>query len=307
MEAAVTGGRDSRHRGESHQVRDRENGRSVSPGRSTSAEGLAIESGGPSRTRTCDLLDSRPSGQRMASSSSSTRGCNPSADVRCARISWCALVSFIVIGSLLAVPLSQSEPTTGPPCVNQSRTFAELRRAFVQGRLPSPIDTTGMWVAIGFFGDAESHGKDLAHLNCAGLKRGAKYEQGMVIVGYSIETHFVGTLDRGPFSNLTVPVASFFQSTSAATPAPSIGAAPPKTHWRVSSKCIARVWSSEKCRSIRATSTRANRLLVDGSNAWHGSSGVGRGIAGRVLSDRAAVLNRYTPFFVGGSTKLGVG
>ena len=134
----------------------------------------------------------------MASSSSSTRGCNPSADVRCARISWCALVSFIVIGSLLAVPLSQSRPTTGPPCANLSRTFAELRRAFVQGRLPSPIDTTGMWVAIGFFGDAESHGKDLAHLNCAGLKRGAKYEPGMVIVGYSIETHFVGTLDQRP-------------------------------------------------------------------------------------------------------------
>ena len=108
------------------------------------------------------------------------------------------LVSFIVIGSLLAMPQTQSGPTTGPPCANQSRTFAQLRRAFVQGRLPSPIDTTGTWVAIGFFGDAESHGKDLAHLNCAGLKRGSKYERGMVIVRYSIETHFVGTLDQRP-------------------------------------------------------------------------------------------------------------
>jgi len=188
----------SRHRGESHQVRDRENGRSVGPSRSTSA-GI-----GDRKWRAEQDSNLRPPG---FPSFRPTNGILVQQHARLQSLRGCALCTDklvrpslvhrhrIVAGGAAVTIKTDHRPSVREPIADVRR----IETCVCPGRLPTPIDTTGAWVAIGFFGDAESHGKDLAHLNCAGLKRGAKYEQGMVIVGYSIETHFVGTLDRGHF------------------------------------------------------------------------------------------------------------
>jgi hypothetical protein len=76
------------------------------------------------------------------------------------------------------------------PCPDQAKSLTELKESFNRGRVPSPPETTGSWVAIGFFGDYY-HG-----LNCTGLRRGDKFEQVMLANRYSIEMHVIGTFDQ---------------------------------------------------------------------------------------------------------------
>ena len=57
-------------------------------------------------------------------------------------------------------------------------------------------ELTGTWVAIGVFGAAESHGGEIALVECAGLMRESKtYEQAMLITGNSVEPRFIGAAE----------------------------------------------------------------------------------------------------------------
>ena len=77
------------------------------------------------------------------------------------------------------------------PCTYQPKSLTELRNAFNKGRIPSSSETTGSWVAIGSFVD---YGFDLS---CTGIKReSSKFEQVMLVNGYSVEMHVVGTIDQ---------------------------------------------------------------------------------------------------------------
>jgi hypothetical protein len=78
------------------------------------------------------------------------------------------------------------------PCADQPKSLLQLRRAFDRGRFPTPSETTGSWVAIGFFGD------DVTDLNCGGLRRVSMFEEVMLVTGYSVETHVIGTVDQTP-------------------------------------------------------------------------------------------------------------
>ena len=42
------------------------------------------------------------------------------------------------------------------PCADQPRSMKELMAAFDKGRIPSPLEMTGSWVAIGYVGDGET-------------------------------------------------------------------------------------------------------------------------------------------------------
>lgn len=80
------------------------------------------------------------------------------------------------------------------PCVDQPRTFKELAAAFENGRRPLASDITGTWVAIGSLNDPppQSEFPQVRNLNCAGEKRGNKFEFVLVANGYSVELHAVG-------------------------------------------------------------------------------------------------------------------
>ena len=53
------------------------------------------------------------------------------------------------------------------PCADQPRSMKELMAAFDKGRIPSPLEMTGSWVAIGYVGDGET-----PSFNCDGVMRG---------------------------------------------------------------------------------------------------------------------------------------
>jgi TonB family protein len=83
-----------------------------------------------------------------------------------------------------------SVPQTSP-CADQPKTLTELTDAFNRGSVPSSSETTGSWVAIGIIlGDYDTY------LNCAGLKRGNKFEEVMLAKGDSVEMHVVGASDQ---------------------------------------------------------------------------------------------------------------
>lgn len=77
------------------------------------------------------------------------------------------------------------------PCADQPKSLTELTDAFNRGSVPSSSETTGSWVAIGII-----LGTYDTYLNCAGLKRGNKFEEVMLVTGDSIEMHVVGASDQ---------------------------------------------------------------------------------------------------------------
>ena len=58
--------------------------------------------------------------------------------------------------------------------------------------MPSVAELSGSWVAIGFFGAAYNHGREIASVECAGLRRGKTLEQVMLIKGNFVEARFIG-------------------------------------------------------------------------------------------------------------------
>ena len=93
------------------------------------------------------------------------------------------------------------------PCPDQPKSLKELTVAFGGGRVPSPSEMTGSWVAISIF-----IGRDESTMDCSGLRRGKKlFEEVMVANGYSLEMHVVGvgeqkaTMRRNSTRSLSFP------------------------------------------------------------------------------------------------------
>src|SRR5919112_2757396 len=61
------------------------------------------------------------------------------------------------------------------PCADQPRSIDQLVAAFGQGHSPGPGKANGTWVAIGFLSGSAS-------LNCAGITRGGKVFETVIIV-----------------------------------------------------------------------------------------------------------------------------
>src|SRR5207247_10015703 len=74
------------------------------------------------------------------------------------------------------------------PCADQPRSMKELMAAFDKGRIPSPLEMTGSWVAIGYVGDAET-----PRFNCNAVMRGPKFEWVISANEYSVSTVIIGT------------------------------------------------------------------------------------------------------------------
>jgi len=62
----------------------------------------------------------------------------------------------------------------------------ELTESFDKGRIPSALEITGSWVAIGLFGDFTS-------FNCSGVTRGPKFEWVLRVNQYSVDMDILGT------------------------------------------------------------------------------------------------------------------
>ena len=104
-------------------------------------------------------------------------------------------VSTLAVAAVVAsTTLSGQQPQTGPTsvCDNQARSLVELKRSFAGARMPSVAEVSGSWVAIGNFGAAYNHGREIASVECAGLRRGKTLESVMLIKGNSVEPRFVG-------------------------------------------------------------------------------------------------------------------
>jgi hypothetical protein len=103
--------------------------------------------------------------------------------------------STLIVATVVAsATLFGQQPQKGPMsrCDNQARSLAELKRSFTVAKMPSPTDLSGTWVAIGIFGAAHSHGREIASVECAGLRRGKTLEQVMLINGNSVDPRFIG-------------------------------------------------------------------------------------------------------------------
>ena len=99
-------------------------------------------------------------------------------------------VAAVVASTTLFGRQPQTVAKTG--CDNQARSLAELKRSFAGARMPSVAELSGSWVAIGFFGAAYNHGREIASVECAGLRRGKTLEQVMLIKGNFVEARFIG-------------------------------------------------------------------------------------------------------------------
>jgi hypothetical protein len=117
-----------------------------------------------------------------------------------------ALAIWIVLsctaGAATTLTLASTErnrepSTTRPnsPCFGQSKSLTELKAEFERAKLPSRPEITASWVAIGIFGAAESHGTEQVSLDCNGITQEVtgKCELAMLVEGYSLEPHFVGS------------------------------------------------------------------------------------------------------------------
>jgi hypothetical protein len=78
------------------------------------------------------------------------------------------------------------------PCRDQPRSLRELSVAFQNGRLPLDSETTGTWVEIGDVNKNPYTHSERAMLNCAGLKRGSKFEFVLVANNYTVQLHAIG-------------------------------------------------------------------------------------------------------------------
>ncbi len=103
-------------------------------------------------------------------------------------------VNFSLPSGSTDQPTSDELPTNSvpqnSPCADQPKSLTELTDAFNRGSVPSASETTGSWVAIGIFGDYNND------LDCAGLKRGNKFEEAMLATGHSVEMHVIGSTDQ---------------------------------------------------------------------------------------------------------------
>ena len=123
-------------------------------------------------------------------------------------------VSTLTVAAVVASTTLLGQPQTGlkSGCDNQARSLAELKRSFAVARLPSVAELSGSWVAIGIFGAAHSHGREIAMVECAGLRRGKTLEQVMLIKDNSVEPRFLGapmqmrTLTPDGRGSLEVPI-----------------------------------------------------------------------------------------------------
>jgi hypothetical protein len=80
------------------------------------------------------------------------------------------------------------------PCIDQPRSFKELKGSFKKGWLPLALDIAGTWVEIGDLSDPppQSPFPHIRSLNCTGERRGSKFEFVLVANGYSVELHAIG-------------------------------------------------------------------------------------------------------------------
>jgi hypothetical protein len=78
------------------------------------------------------------------------------------------------------------------PCANQPRSLGELTGSFEKGRAPSEDELKGTWVEIGNFDNGTR--PFYRSLNCAGIRRGRKFEFAMIGVetSYVMELHAIG-------------------------------------------------------------------------------------------------------------------
>ena len=94
------------------------------------------------------------------------------------------------------------------PCSDQPRSMNELVEAYDKGRIPSPLEMNGSWVASGFVGDSET-----PSFNCNGVTRGPKFEWVMHANQYSVSMEIIGvgvqkrTLKPDNDGSLAIPVA----------------------------------------------------------------------------------------------------
>jgi hypothetical protein len=88
--------------------------------------------------------------------------------------------------------ISPPQPTSHLPCAEQAKSLPALTAAFESGKLPTAADMEGWWVAVGMFGAAANHGREIVRLDCAGITRDNLFEQAMRIDGNSVEPHFIG-------------------------------------------------------------------------------------------------------------------
>ena len=108
---------------------------------------------------------------------------------------WIVLLAVVIVTFLptWAAQSSDSISRNGipqySPCTAQPRSVKELGNSFAKGRIPSPVDLTGTWVAIGFLGASTS-------LNCTGVKRGQKFEWVMIAKRYSVEIDMIGSYSQ---------------------------------------------------------------------------------------------------------------
>jgi hypothetical protein len=98
----------------------------------------------------------------------------------------------LVVGLLLAQ--SSTAPASAPPhgdCA-VSHSLAELKRAFAQGRAPSPTELTGSWVEVGDFSQPSGpEGKEFDTVDCAGLKGTTTLQTVLLVNGYVVEPRMV--------------------------------------------------------------------------------------------------------------------
>src|SRR5205809_4720379 len=94
------------------------------------------------------------------------------------------------------------------PCSDQPRSMKELMEAFDRGQIPSALEMTGSWVAIGYVGDGET-----PSFNCNGVTRGPKFEWVIRANQYSVSMEIIGTTAQKPTlkpdnsGSLALPVA----------------------------------------------------------------------------------------------------
>ena len=72
------------------------------------------------------------------------------------------------------------------PCADQPTSIKDLTASFDKGRMPSPLELSGSWVAIGFLDNAPS-------FNCNGVRRGPKFEWVIRANQYSVSMDIIGT------------------------------------------------------------------------------------------------------------------
>ena len=91
-------------------------------------------------------------------------------------------------------PAKVSPPASAQGGCAVSHSLAELKRAYTQGRVPSAVELTGSWVAIGdFFQTSGPSGKESDKVDCMGVRTydDGPFESVLLVNGYSVEPRIV--------------------------------------------------------------------------------------------------------------------